>query len=131
MRVTIGDEYIYTNLIFNSLTRTRKDLVVEPDLAESSTFSDDIKTSIGAGPFKFVSDTADDRLVMARHDGYFGPTAQPARFRQPGRARAVTAQPAPTRLSRHDTACQYRPRPTGGPVPHMTFDSGERPWMSP
>ena len=44
MQVTIGDEYIYTNLVFNGLTRMREDLVVEPDLAESWTFSDDIKT---------------------------------------------------------------------------------------
>src|ERR1700755_96395 len=44
MMTTIGDEYIYDNLVFNGLTRMREDLVVEPDLAESWTFSDDIKT---------------------------------------------------------------------------------------
>ena len=43
MLVTIGDEYIYANLAFNGLTRMREDLVVEPDLAESWTFSSDIK----------------------------------------------------------------------------------------
>ena len=44
MMTTIGDEYIYDNLAFNGLTRMREDLVVEPDLAESWSFSDDIKT---------------------------------------------------------------------------------------
>ena len=44
MMTTIGDEYIYDNLVFNGLTRMREDLVVEPDLAESWSFSDDIKT---------------------------------------------------------------------------------------
>jgi peptide/nickel transport system substrate-binding protein len=44
MMTSIGDEYIYDNLAFNGLTRMREDLVVEPDLAESWTFSDDIKT---------------------------------------------------------------------------------------
>ena len=44
MMTTIGDEYIYDNLAFNGLTRMREDLVVEPDLAESWKFSDDIKT---------------------------------------------------------------------------------------
>ena len=43
MMVTIGDEYIYANLAFNGLTRMREDLAVEPDLAESWSFSDDIK----------------------------------------------------------------------------------------
>ncbi len=42
MRTTIGDEYIYGNLVFNGLTRMREDLVVEPDLAESWTYSDDL-----------------------------------------------------------------------------------------
>jgi peptide/nickel transport system substrate-binding protein len=161
--VTTGDEYIYANLVFNGLARMREDLVVEPDLAESWSFSDDLKrwtfrlrrgvkfhdgqemaaddvvasfqrlldpagTSpvrsqydmvesvsapdaatvmfqlkipyggfadiltdrqvkivprsaaaqlatqpIGTGPFKFVSYTAGDRLVLARHAGYFEP----------------------------------------------------------
>src|SRR5471032_1528929 len=44
MMTTIGDEYIYDNLAFNGLTRIREDLVLEPDLAASWTFSDDIKT---------------------------------------------------------------------------------------
>ena len=43
MLVTIGDEYIYTNLAFNGLTRMSEDLVVQPDLAESWTYSTDIK----------------------------------------------------------------------------------------
>jgi peptide/nickel transport system substrate-binding protein len=163
MMVTTGDEYIYTNLLFNGLARMREDLVVEPDLAESWTSSDDLKqwtfrlrrgvkfhdgqemvaddvvasfrrlldpagTSpvrtqydmvdsvstpdaatvvfqlnipyggladiltdrqvkivprnataqiatqpIGTGPFKFVSYTAGDRLVLARHADYFEP----------------------------------------------------------
>ena len=41
MRTTIGDEYIYDNLVFNGLTRMREDLVVEPDLAAGWTFSPD------------------------------------------------------------------------------------------
>ena len=162
MMTTIGDEYIYDNLAFNGLTRMREDLVVEPDLAESWKFSDDIKTwtfklgrrevprrlgdggrrrrgllqaparsantaparsqydmvedvsapdastvvfklnipyggfadiltdrqvkitprgaaatmatkPIGTGPFKFVSYTAGDRLVLAKHTEYFEP----------------------------------------------------------
>jgi peptide/nickel transport system substrate-binding protein len=161
MMVTTGDEYIYANLVFNGLARMREDLVVEPDLAESWTFSEDLKqwtfrlrrgvkfhngqemtaddvvasfrrlfdpngTSpvrsqydmvenvsspdagtvvfqlkipyggladiltdrqvkivprsamgqmatqpIGTGPFKFVSYTAGDRLVLTRHGGYY------------------------------------------------------------
>ena len=163
MMVTTGDEYIYANLVFNGLARMREDLVVEPDLAESWSFSDDLKrwtfrlrrgvkfhdgqemvaddvvasfrrlldpagTSpvrsqydmvesvsapdaatvvfqltipyggladiltdrqvkivprsamaqmatqpIGTGPFKFVSYTAGDRLVLARHPDYYEP----------------------------------------------------------
>lgn len=44
MKTTIGDEYIYDNLVFNGLTRMREDLSVEPDLAESWKYSDDLKT---------------------------------------------------------------------------------------
>jgi peptide/nickel transport system substrate-binding protein len=44
MMTTIGDEYIYDNLAFNGLTRIREDLALEPDLAESWSFSPDIKT---------------------------------------------------------------------------------------
>ncbi|MGA9867474.1 MAG: ABC transporter substrate-binding protein [Acetobacteraceae bacterium] len=40
---TIGDEYIYDNLVFNGLTRMAPDLSVKPDLAESWTYSDDLK----------------------------------------------------------------------------------------
>src|SRR5258708_11275324 len=43
MKTTIGDEYIYDNLVFNGLTRMREDLSVEPDLAESWKYSDDLK----------------------------------------------------------------------------------------
>ena len=43
MLTTVGDEYIYDNLVFNGLTRIREDLVLEPDLAESWSFSADIK----------------------------------------------------------------------------------------
>ena len=160
---TIGDEYIYDNLVFNGLTRLREDLVLEPDLAEAWTISKDVKTwtfklrqgvkfhdgsvmvaddvvalfrrlldpsttspvrsqydmvekieapdpatvvftlnipyggfadiladrqvkitprgaaatmaakPIGTGPFKFVSYTAGDRLVLAKHTEYFEP----------------------------------------------------------
>ena len=42
-KTTNGEEYIYDNLVFNGLTRTRPDLKVEPELAESWTFSDDLK----------------------------------------------------------------------------------------
>ncbi len=40
---TIGDEYIYDNLLFNGLTRMAEDLSVQPDLAESWSYSDDLK----------------------------------------------------------------------------------------
>ena len=40
---TIGDEYIYDNLVFNGLTRMAADLSTQPDLAESWTYSDDLK----------------------------------------------------------------------------------------
>ena len=40
---TIGDEYIYDCLVFNGLTRLREDLVLEPELAESWTFTPDTK----------------------------------------------------------------------------------------
>jgi len=43
LMTTTGDEYIFDNLCFNGLTRRREDLVVEPDLAESWSFSDDLK----------------------------------------------------------------------------------------
>lgn len=41
---TIGDEYIYTHLVFNGLSRIDPDMTVKPDLAESWTASDDLKT---------------------------------------------------------------------------------------
>lgn len=41
---TIGDEYIYVHLVFNGLTRIDPDLTVKPDLAESWTASDDLRT---------------------------------------------------------------------------------------
>ncbi len=34
MLTTIGDEYIYDNLVFNGLTRMAEDQTVHPDLAE-------------------------------------------------------------------------------------------------
>jgi peptide/nickel transport system substrate-binding protein len=40
---TIGDEYIYDNLVFNGLTRMAADLSTQPDLAESWTYSNDLK----------------------------------------------------------------------------------------
>jgi len=43
MVTTIGDEYIYDNLVFNGLTRMKEDLTVEPDLAESWKYSEDLK----------------------------------------------------------------------------------------
>ena len=43
LRTTIGDEYIYDNLLFNGLTRMRADLSIEPDLAESWSFTNDTK----------------------------------------------------------------------------------------
>jgi peptide/nickel transport system substrate-binding protein len=43
MMTTIGDEYIYDNLVFNGLTRMQPDLTVVPDLAASWHFSDDLK----------------------------------------------------------------------------------------
>lgn len=39
---TIGDEYIYCNLVFNGLTRMAWDQTVHPDLAESWDFSPDL-----------------------------------------------------------------------------------------
>ncbi|MBY0336980.1 MAG: ABC transporter substrate-binding protein [Acetobacteraceae bacterium] len=43
-RTTTGEEYVYSNLVFNGLTRMREDQVVEPELAESWQFSEDLKT---------------------------------------------------------------------------------------
>ena len=40
---TIGDEYIYDNLVFNGLTRMAEDLSTQPDLAESWAYSEDLK----------------------------------------------------------------------------------------
>lgn len=40
---TIGDEYIYDNLVFNGLTAMAEDLSVGPDLAERWTFSEDLR----------------------------------------------------------------------------------------
>jgi peptide/nickel transport system substrate-binding protein len=41
---TAGEEYMYNNLVFNGLTRMKEDLTVEPELAESWQFSEDLKT---------------------------------------------------------------------------------------
>jgi peptide/nickel transport system substrate-binding protein len=43
-KTSTGEEYIYCNLVFNGLTRMREDLSLEPDLAESWDFSEDLKT---------------------------------------------------------------------------------------
>jgi peptide/nickel transport system substrate-binding protein len=43
MLTTTGDEYIYDNILFNGLTRMREDMSVAPDLAESWSYSDDLK----------------------------------------------------------------------------------------
>src|SRR5579863_57022 len=43
LMTTTGDEYIFDNLCFNGLTRMREDMSVEPDLAESWSYSDDLK----------------------------------------------------------------------------------------
>ncbi len=39
---TIGDEYIYDNLVFNGLTRMAEDQTVHPDLAESWDYGEDL-----------------------------------------------------------------------------------------
>ena len=44
MMTTVGEEYIYANLVFNGLTRMSEEQVVQPDLAERWSFSDDLKT---------------------------------------------------------------------------------------
>ena len=43
-KTTIGDEYIYVHLVFNGLTRIDRDLTVKPDIADSWSASDDLKT---------------------------------------------------------------------------------------
>jgi peptide/nickel transport system substrate-binding protein len=43
-KTTIGDEYIYVHLVFNGLSRIGPDMTVKPDLAESWTASEDLKT---------------------------------------------------------------------------------------
>jgi peptide/nickel transport system substrate-binding protein len=43
-KTTIGDEYIFVHLVFNGLTRIDRDLTVKPDLAESWSSSEDLKT---------------------------------------------------------------------------------------
>lgn len=43
-RTTTGEEYIYDNLVFNGLTRMKEDQSIEPELAESWSFSEDLKT---------------------------------------------------------------------------------------
>lgn len=45
-KTTTGEEYIYNVLCFNGLARMREDLTVEPELAESWEFSEDLKTWI-------------------------------------------------------------------------------------
>src|SRR5438105_15824651 len=43
-KTTIGDEYVYDHLVFNGLSRIDPDMTVKPDLAESWTASDGLKT---------------------------------------------------------------------------------------
>ncbi len=43
-KTTIGEEYMLNQLVFNGLTRMKEDMSVEPELAESWTYSDDLKT---------------------------------------------------------------------------------------
>ena len=43
-RTSIGEEYIYDNLVFNGLTRMRGDLKVEPELAEKWEYTPDLKS---------------------------------------------------------------------------------------
>ncbi|HYZ32037.1 MAG TPA: ABC transporter substrate-binding protein [Crenalkalicoccus sp.] len=43
-KTTIGEEYMLNQLVFNGLTRMREDLEVEPELAESWAFAEDLKT---------------------------------------------------------------------------------------
>ena len=43
MMTTLGDEYIYDNIVFNGLTRMDETLATKPDLAESWSASDDTK----------------------------------------------------------------------------------------
>ncbi|HTI84611.1 MAG TPA: ABC transporter substrate-binding protein [Acetobacteraceae bacterium] len=43
LMTSTGDEYIFDNICFNGLTRMREDLVVVPDLAESWSFTEDLK----------------------------------------------------------------------------------------
>ena len=44
LKTTIGDEYLYDNLVFNGLTQMHEDLSVGPDLASSWSYSGDLKT---------------------------------------------------------------------------------------
>jgi len=43
-KTTIGDEYVYVHLVFNGLSRIESDMTVKPDLAESWSASEDLKT---------------------------------------------------------------------------------------
>lgn len=43
-KTTIGEEYMFNQLVFNGLTRMREDLIVEPELAESWQYGEDLKT---------------------------------------------------------------------------------------
>src|SRR5260370_32487779 len=98
MMVTTGDEYIYANLVFNGLARMREDLVVEPDLAESWSYSDDLKRwtfRLRRGvKFHDVQEmVADD--VVASFRRLFAPPATapvPRPYRMP---RTTTAPPSP------------------------------------
>ncbi|MBX9701333.1 MAG: peptide transporter subunit: periplasmic-binding component of ABC superfamily, partial [Acetobacteraceae bacterium] len=43
-KTTIGEEYMFNQLVFNGLTRMKEDMSVEPELAESWQYSEDLKT---------------------------------------------------------------------------------------
>lgn len=43
-KTTIGEEFMHAVLVFNGLTRMKEDQSVEPELAESWTYSEDLKT---------------------------------------------------------------------------------------
>jgi peptide/nickel transport system substrate-binding protein len=44
LMTTLGDEYIYDNLVFNGLTRMAENLTTQPDLATAWEFTPDLKT---------------------------------------------------------------------------------------
>src|ERR1700716_1306669 len=115
MMVTTGDEYIYANLVFNGLARMREDLVVEPDLAESWSFSDDLKR----WTFRL-------RRGVKFHDGQeMVADDVVASFPRPPRPARQFALPQPIRHGRE----RLRPRRRHGRVPahHPLWRTGRHP----